>query len=787
MPRFLRKFHSTPLSLLLLSAGLAAPLGAGAEEPVRFTDTVPELGGRNLVPNGSFEVGSAGWSSLGEKGAGFENAWAPLIGNWGNLAVLHGEVRKDGAADGKSFLRIRLGGDNTPVFNFDYYYPVIHRELRPLAASLGWIQVTPGEPYTISVSMRASRDGVRGAFGVHNEDAGKGWDGAVEEVLQAVPLTRQWMRYSRTFTPKYPFLFVLAGPDLVREEDVDVDVDAVQLEKGAQATAFTPRGGPRTDVAPTFFNPQAGLEIGIEPTATAGVFTLGEPAALRITASNIAAKATSAEITFKVTDFADNTVEFPGVTLEIPAGAVVERRIPLPADWRGFYRVLAEFQVARGSDARLLRIAIVPPRTTAESVIGVNHAYPTKLLLGLAKKAGVGWCRDWSLKWQHIEPERGKYRWDLSDPQIDRVVAAGMSSMAMIPFPSAEWNSTAPDLDALKARSEHYRKGGIGDGGELILRARWAWPPSDVNELRDFVRTTVDRYRGKVQVWEFLNESLFTDYSLPDDMGFTAKDYLGLLRAIVPAIRAANPDARIIGGPGAGTSSDYTLELVKAGVMDSVDILDVHDYPEMSKPERLIESMDKLQAAMRAHGGSKPVWMTEFSYFGTDDLPRLPFVPVPGLWSEPQLHSEREVADYTVRYCAIFLGRGGERIFLHSGCTGSANHPGTESCLFADGAVRKVFPAMSVFTDRMGPSPRFVADRTQGGFIFAFETGAHATLVLWDPDEKATVSIPSGATCEDIMGRRVGGSSVRLTGSPVYLIGRPGDAGRILAACSEAP
>ena len=49
-------------------------------QDVEFTDLVRAAGGKNLVPNGSFEVGAAGWSSIGA-GAG-----------WGNLSSLHGKV-----------------------------------------------------------------------------------------------------------------------------------------------------------------------------------------------------------------------------------------------------------------------------------------------------------------------------------------------------------------------------------------------------------------------------------------------------------------------------------------------------------------------------------------------------------------------------------------------------------------------------------------------------------------------------------------------------------------------
>ena len=770
------------LARLAATGFTLAAFPAAAEEPVRFTDVVPALGGKNLVPNGSFEAGAAGWSSLG-RGAGHDNAWAPLVENWGNFATLHGAVKKGGGADGDAFLRIPLGGANTPVFNFDYFYPVNRRELRPLAANVGWIEVTPGRPYTISASLRASRNGLRGAIGVWNEDAGQGWDGKREELLETITLTKKWQRYSRTFTPKHRFIFVLAGPDLEKEIDATIDVDAVQLEAGGAATAFAPR---------------AEVEVGVVPAALAGVFTQGEPAALKVTASNRTGKSARTEIRFKVTDYADAAVELPSVVLEVPAGGTMGKSVPLPADWRGFYRVVAEWPAAQSVESRLLRVAIVPKQTAGGSAFGVNHAYPTSELVGLAKRAGITWHRDWSLKWQHIEPARGKYQWELSDPQVNRVTDQGLNLMAMIPFPSAEWNSTAPDLATIRKHSPRHGGGGQGDDQELLVRARWAWMPEDPQELNGFVSASVKRYQDRIQVWEFLNEALFTLYSLPSAevlktdkiKGYTFEDYLALLRTTVPAIRAANPKARIMGG-GMFPGDVSAHQMLKNGLLDFCDILGVHDYPsagmrtgkELRLPEVLTHSMDALRETMAANGGAKPLWMTEFSYFGTDDLPRKPFVPIPGLWSEPQLLSEKQVADYIVRYATIFLGRGGEKIFLHSGCTGSVNKPGTESCLFADGAVRKAFPALAVFNENMGAAPRYVADRALAdGFGFAFEAGARSTVVLWDPAGRATVTIPPGLECQDVMGRGLKGTTLRLGDSPVYLLGAPGRAESMLAA-----
>ena len=104
----------------------------------------------------------------------------------------------------------------------------------------------------------------------------------------------------------------------------------------------------------------------------------------------------------------------------------------------------------------------------------------------------------------------------------------------------------------------------------------------------------------------------------------------------------------------------------------------------------------------------------------------------------------------------------------------------------ADGepAVRKVFPALAVYTEMLGPDPRFVADKMEGsGIVFAFETARQSLLILWDPEEKTTVRLPAGVTCQDLMGRVLVGPDIRLGASPVYFMGLSGQSNRILATC----
>ena len=55
------------------------------------------------------------------------------------------------------------------------------------------------------------------------------------------------------------------------------------------------------------------------------------------------------------------------------------------------------------------------------------------------------WYRDWSLKWQDLEPRPGEFHWAVGDAQIDRVLAEQVHLMSLLPpFPSADWNSETP-------------------------------------------------------------------------------------------------------------------------------------------------------------------------------------------------------------------------------------------------------------------------------------------------------------------------------------------------------
>ncbi|MCY3019796.1 MAG: hypothetical protein NTW87_12305, partial [Planctomycetota bacterium] len=380
------------------------------DEDVEFTNVIEASTSRNLVPNASFELGGGSWSSMGT-GIG-----------WGNLNRLHGRIETSGGPHGQSFLRIPVGDERTPVLYFDYYEPVTRREFRPLAANEGWIKVMKGAAYTLSCYLRASREGVPAVLGVMAQEP----TGARSEHRQGLRLTTAWRRYSLTFNPEQRYVFVFAGPDLPREERVDIDVDAIQLERGDKATEFQPRQR---------------VELAIEPSEAGGIFFDDQAGALWLRVGNYGPAPSHLNVRFRATDFDDQPAALPDRLLEVPAQTTIQQKVLLPGEWKGFYQVTVSADAGDTILTGQVRLAIVPRRTDPDSVCGINHAFVTADLIRQASKAGVSWYRDWSLKWQHMEPTKGEYHWELADAQIDRVRREGSSVLPLLPpFPSADWS-----------------------------------------------------------------------------------------------------------------------------------------------------------------------------------------------------------------------------------------------------------------------------------------------------------------------------------------------------------
>ena len=123
------------------------------------------------------------------------------------------------------------------------------------------------------------------------------------------------------------------------------------------------------------------------------------------------------------------------------------------------------------------------------------------------------------------------------------------------------------------------------------------------------------RYRGRVAAWEVWNE--------PDNPPYwggrqsTPQDYLDLLVPAYQAIKAADPDAKVVCGcvillffgPKDFTYLEGLLEL---GVQEYCDAISVHIYPRpVSEGAAELESdMQRVERMVRERGETD-IWVTE--------------------------------------------------------------------------------------------------------------------------------------------------------------------------------
>ena len=692
----------------------------------RFTEAVSPTGAVNLIPNSSFECGTSGWGSI-----------ADLPGWGGNLNLIVGEVDNTTSLLQGSSFKIALAPETLPLFHFDYF-PLYRVPVKaPLLANRGWIDVERGADYTLSAYIKADTDGLVGVLSVRQAFRGT--------LRREVRLTTEWKRYTFTFRPQAGQIFIALGLDLEKSnrEAGTVWIDGVQLERGSKATPYRPR---------------ATVEAGLKTGRLGNIFPYGAEPEMEVALFNYDKLPHTVTLHLRITDFDDAVVHRDLLTIEVPPGETV--RIPVRPGVRrkGFYRLHLSAEGAEVALTRSLRFAIIEPYAETDSPFGMNHAYPWPHLLDLSGKIGIRWFRDWSLKWQEVEPEKGRFEFKEADHQIDRVLGRGLNVLALLPFPSSNWSSSAGTEVKVSGRYPGSRE-------------RMAYMPRDLEEFADYVRETVRHYRDRIHAWEILNEPIHTSYALPRQKGYKVEEYVQLLKVAYRAVKEVQPDSLVIGGI-AGGPDLYTREFVESGGLRWVDALNLHIYPGLTAPEEYEEPLSRLRRLMRSAGADKPIWLTEGAYYADDDKPFEPYKA----WLKP-LEGEAEAAEWQVKFNTILLAYGVKRIFYHSGTSGSLNDESLSGIFFEwGGTPRKMLATQAAMANLLGSEARPLGrvEAPEGVRAYGFFTEKGTLIVAWREEDAAPVEITLSEPWKavDIQGNQLEVNRVKLTERPLYLVAR---------------
>ena len=263
--------------------------------------------------------------------------------------------------------------------------------------------------------------------------------------------------------------------------------------------------------------------------------------------------------------------------LTIPAGGTQRAVTPCPAAGKPFLE--AEFvleapdQLVPAAQAYFTAAAGHRRRTTAlrpASPFGMGlylYRYgsdPASLADdgsrgGAGAAAGVKWSRE-EISWERVEVEPGQYDWTF----YDQVVATA-------------------------------KKHGISVYGLLGYWSRWTKPytPEGIDDYCRFAEAAAEHFRDEIQYWEVYNEPNIFFWQGPRDM------YAELLIKAYAAIRAANPQAQVLGCSTAGIDLPFIRRTIELGA--PFDILTIHPYREQLDDRRFIADLQQA-----ADDGAKP-------------------------------------------------------------------------------------------------------------------------------------------------------------------------------------
>lgn len=245
----------------------------------------------------------------------------------------------------------------------------------------------------------------------------------------------------------------------------------------------------------------------------------------------------------------------------------------------------------------LLPVATFAKGDRVSDAFGMNlhlrqriHESDWNSTLQSAEDAGVQWGRE-EFNWNTIEPSDGTFDFSSYDEVADDYDAHNIKMLGLLTY-SSSW----------AASSE--------------------FAPPDAAAWENYVSTVAQHYAGQIDTWEIWNEPNYDAFWTG-----TSAEYAELITEAAEAIKAVNPDAKIVLGGLSGADSSY-LDTLYSELADPsiIDVVAIHPYRTVNDsytyaPEATTDGLNTLQtdiynvlAVIQRHGQTAPIWLTEMGW-----------------------------------------------------------------------------------------------------------------------------------------------------------------------------
>ena len=296
----------------------------------------------------------------------------------------------------------------------------------------------------------------------------------------------------------------------------------------------------------------------------------------------------------------------------------------------------------------------VPPKRSSQiqDGFGINSDLPRDPYLPWDRRwwtrmfdAGVSWIRigqyentsDYT-SWDWIEQKRGVLAIPPGlDDYVDSLVDNGVKVQVQLLYGNPMYTSPAGKLpDAIAPEP-----GGFHNPDRSLYSV--FWPPKTPEQIAAFVKYVqfvVGHFRGRIRYYALWNEQDIDYWNpLPNP-----EDYGRLLKAFIPAVHGADPQAKVIYGGQADPTREFARRALDAcDCAKGIDVFAYHTYPGYGQnlnPESMDygaygdESPAKLREMVRAYPGIRrdiPFWDDEFNSIpawpGSDESVQSKYIP----------------------------------------------------------------------------------------------------------------------------------------------------------------
>jgi len=221
--------------------------------------------------------------------------------------------------------------------------------------------------------------------------------------------------------------------------------------------------------------------------------------------------------------------------------------------------------------------------------------------LDLIAAAGFKFVRQ-DFFWGSIERSKGQYDWSEYDGLMEQLDRRGIRAYFILDYSNPLYEESVTATNPVTHVVEKHTVASPQHPESVEAFARWA-------------AAAARHYHGRKIIWEIWNEPNIDFWKPKPNM----EQYATLALATCRAIRAAEPEATVVGPATSGFPWDFLESSFKSGLLEYLDGVSVHPYrPPSHPPERAAAEYRRLRELIEKYApeGKKrmPILSGEWGY-----------------------------------------------------------------------------------------------------------------------------------------------------------------------------